>query len=273
MDPTDFYQRLIKPIRDKTLIDIINSVDQNTYSPWDKDLNWNERIVPIKQLRSSLEVWIKDWMTGLDKFPHMYIMNGNTDSLNTIFNQARGTMSWFDGDYSYYKFYHQQIGKAFNALTEPKDVDDIVVTWPGYTWGNKDQLEFAEKCNPKRKHLDCAYVGLTKPQHIDVSNFETVSISFSKTLAIPFNRIGVLFSKNEIPSLNLLNQLGYVNLSGVRLVNHIISNFNINHWWSTYGDKLEVLCNNNNLRATDCLLFAYDNTRRVSLAPYWKLIL
>jgi hypothetical protein len=270
LNQDDFYSRLIKPFRDKKITEIIDSADSSIVSPWDKDLSWLERIGPIKELRTNFQEWSKDYIFGIEKFPHMYIMNGNTDSLNVIFNNSKGTMSWQEGDYSYYKFYHQQINKPFNALTEPEEVDDFIVTWPGYTWGNKDQLNFANKCNPKRKHLDCAYLGLTNPQNIDVSDFETVSVSFSKTLAIPFNRIGILFSKTPISSLELLNKLGYVNLSGVRLVNHILKNLEINYWWNTYGEKLKDLCSKNNLRATDCLLFGYSDNKRISLAPYWR---
>lgn len=273
MDYTEFYKKLIKPIRDNTLNEIINRAGPEVYSPWDQNLNWSERLIPIKQLREKFPAWSSTWLKGLEKFPHMYVMNGNTDSLNTIFSLSKGAMSWQKGDYSYYLHWHKNNGKEYNELDEPRKVEDIVLSWPGYTWGNSDQLDFAEKCNADRMHLDCAYLGLVNPMFIDVSNFETVSVSFSKTLSIPYNRISLLFSKTEIPSLSLMNSLGYVNLAGVKLTNHILSNFDISYWWDNYSEKLEDLCKKNDIRKTDCLLFGYKGDKRISLAEYWKEIL
>jgi hypothetical protein len=265
----DFYKKLIKPIRDENLIRIINLATQETFSPYDAKLNYEERLDPIQELRSKFTTWSKDWVSGLEKFPYMYVMNGNTDSLNTIFNHYNN-VSWKKGDYSYYSYWHKLSRKNHTELENPQDVEDLVVSWPGYTWGNKEQLDFSNKCTALRKHLDCAYLGLVKPDSIDISDFETASFSFSKTLAIPYNRIGVLFSKNEISSLTILNKLGYVNLSGVKLVNHILDRLDINYWWDAYSTKLKNICDTNNLRPTDCLLFAYQGVNRISLAEYWR---
>lgn len=270
MDRTDFYKKLIKPIRDKHLIDIVASAGPEEYSPWDQQLNWEERLAPINQLRKNFISWSKEWLHGLENFPYMYIMNGNTDSLNTIFSLSKETMSWQKGDYSYYLHWHKTNNKPYNELEAPTNVTDIILSWPGYVWGNADQLSFAKKCNAVRMHLDCAYLGLVEPKSIDVSEFETASISFSKTLSIPYNRIGILFSKNEIPSLALMNKLGYVNLSGVKLVNYIMERFPLEYWWNTYSDKLDRLCKENNIKKTDCLLFGYNDNNRISLSEYWK---
>jgi len=265
----DFYKKLIKPIRDENLTRIIHLATQDTFSPYDKELNYDERLVPIQELRSKFTDWSKDWISGLEKFPYMYVMNGNTDSLNTIFNHYKH-ISWKKGDYSYYSYWHKLNKKPHTELEVPQVAEDLVVSWPGYTWGNREQLEFAEQCTVLRKHLDCAYLGLVKPDHIDISNFETASFSFSKTLAIPYNRIGIMFSKTEISTLTILNKLGYVNLSGVKLVNHILDRFDIDYWWKTYSQELTKLCFNNNLTQTNCLLFAYKGIERISLAEYWK---
>jgi hypothetical protein len=267
----NFYKKLVKPIRDEKLINIINLASPEIFSPYDKELNYEERLDPIKELRNKFTNFSSDWITGLDKFPHMYVMNGNTDSLNTIFNHYNH-ISWKKGDYTYYNYWHALSKKAYTELENPALVEDLIVTWPGYTWGNREQLEFSEKCKPVRKHLDCAYLGLVKPDSIDISDFETASFSFSKTLAIPYNRIGIMFSKTEINTLSILNKLGYVNLAGVKLVNHILDRFSINYWWETYSSKLEKLCITNNLKSTDSLLFAYQGTDRISLAEYWKLL-
>jgi hypothetical protein len=270
MSSLDFYRKLIKPIRNSYIDNLINTIDSAVYSPYDKELTWDERIAPISTLKHKFLDWSKDWVTGLDQFPYMYVMNGNTDSLNTIFSNTQDGMSWQKGDYSYYNYWHTIQRKSYKELTAPEAVSNVVVSWPGYSWGNRDQLEFAKQCNANTMHLDCAYLGLVKPDCIDAGIFDTASFSFSKTLSIPYNRISLLFSKKEIPSLVIMNKLGYVNLSGVKLATHLLNNVAPTYWWDTYSSKLDDLCLKNNLRKTDCILFAYNGDQRVSLAEYWK---
>lgn len=270
MSTQDFYRKLIKPIRNQYITDLIDSIDASVYSPYDKDLSWKERILPINKLKDRFIKWAKDSVSGLEQFPYVYVMNGNTDSLNVIFANAVNGMSWQKGDYSYYNYWHTSQAKPYKELTEPGSISNIIVSWPGYCWGNNDQLEFARQCNYDSIHLDCAYLGLVKPAKINADVFDTASFSFSKSLAIPYNRISLLFSKKEISNLTIMNKLGYVNLSGVKLATHLLENINPNYWWDEYGSKLDHICNKHNLRKTDCILFAYDGDNRVSLAEYWK---
>jgi len=270
MSTNDFYKKLVNPIRDPKISQIIEWLSPDEYSPHDEHLTYAERLEPIKTLRETFIQWSKSWIYNLEKFPFVYVMNGNTDSINTLFSTSKGVMSWKKGDYSYYQYWHKQIRKPFKELIEPEKVDDIILSWPGYTWGNTEQLEFANSCNAQRMHLDCAYLGLVKPLCIDVAKFETVSVSFSKTLSIPYNRIGLLFSKTEISPLSIMNSLGYVNLSGVKIATRIMEQLPVDYWWENYADKLEHICKVNDIRKTDCLLFGYINDNRISLAEYWK---
>lgn len=265
----DFYRKLIKPVRDSVLNNIINSISSNDFSPYDKELNWAERAIPIVKLKKNFLAMSSNSLKGLESFPHMYVMNGNTDSLIALFCRTK-TMSWQQGDYSYYKYWHTTSNKSYNELTTPEKVEDFVFTWPGYSQGNKKELDFALACDADRLHLDCAYLGLTTPDSIDTTVFETVSVSFSKTLAIPYNRISLLFSKNELHEYSLLNRLGYVNLAGVHIANKIMEAIPATYWWDKYGDIYKQMCKDKNLIPTDCLLFAYDKGNRVGTAPYWQ---
>lgn len=196
-------------------------------------------------------------------------MNGNSHSLDELFRRV-DNIAFKKNDYSYYSQWHYRTGKPYQVLEEPRPVKDIVVSWPGYSHGDRTELDFALQCNPERLHLDCAYLGLAEPDQIDVSAFETISISFSKSLSIPYNRISVLYSKNQIPELEILNKIGYVNLSGVNLANALLEKLPHDYWWNNYGNKVEKLCANHDLTATKSILFAYDkNGRRLGLAPHW----
>lgn len=266
----DFYRSRIKPIRDKFVSDIIASAKDDITSPYDKEFNWAERLGPIKKLQATTVKWVSKWLTGLEKFPHVYITDGNTDYLVNLFNRVSNP-AWKKEDYSYYQHWHSVTGRPYQELTEPAEVDDLVFSWPGYHNGDSTELDFARQCTAKRKHLDCAYLGAVEPQHLDVSDYETVGISFSKMLSIPYNRIGICFSKTEIKDISILNKIGYVNLSGVKLATHIMNHLPPDYFWNKYGgQRLTDLCKKYNLTQTKSILIAYENNKRVGLAPYWK---
>jgi hypothetical protein len=265
----EYYRSRIKPLRDDFISSIIASATDAITSPYDKEFNWAERLGPMKRLQVTTLKWCSNWLIGLDKFPHMYVTNGNTDYLLGLFNRTN-KLSWKKDDYSYYQHWHEVTGKPYTELTEPADVDDLVVSWPGYNYGNNMEVEFANQCTAKRRHLDCAYLGVVKPITLDVSDYETVGISFSKTLAIPYNRIGVCFSKTEIKDIDILNKIGYVNLSGVKLATHLMNNLPPDYFWNNYGgDRLLDLCKKHGLTPTDSILIAFENEKRIGLAPYW----
>lgn len=273
MKQIDYYNSLIKPIRDKKINSIIKQLNYNDLSPYDKNFTWNERIDKIELLKENTLNWAKNYLHGLNNFPFVYVMNGNTDSLNYIFNSCNSVMSWKHGDYGYYEMWHKNFKKQYKVLNESTDCEELIVTWPGFSYGNSIELNFIKTIKSKRKHLDCAYLGLTIPQSIDVSDFNTVSISFSKSFAIPYNRVGLLYSKEELPCISFMNKIGYVNLSGVVLSNKLITTLPLNYWWDTYGGKkLENLCKKNNLEKTDSVLFAYNKKNRISIAEYWNKI-
>ena len=271
MITTGLYDRLIKPLRDQHIDQLIASMTTELWAPWDKELNFEERLVPMKQLESNTRSLAKDWINGLDKFPYVYVMNGNSEYINMIVSTSTGTIGWHLNDYSYYPHIAGQMKKNWVGMTEPGNVDDMVVSWPGYINGDSTELDFSRLCIAKRKHLDVAYLGLVKKIEMDADDFETVGISFSKTLSIPYNRISLVFSRKEIPTLSLLNRIGYVNLSGVNLANHMLKNLNINYWWNTYGgNALDELCLKHAVTPSNCILFGYSNKMRIGLAPLWR---
>lgn len=266
----DLYTSRIKPIRDDFVSGIIAAATVEQFSPYDKEFNWAERLGPIKRLQVTTMRWCENWLTGLDKFPFMYVTNGNTDYLINLFNRSR-SMAWKKDDYSYYQHWHAVTGRAYTELTEPAEAEDLVVSWPGYNYGNSMESDFADQCVAQRRHLDCAYLGVTEPANLDVSHYDTVGISFSKTLSIPYNRIGVCFSKTELKDLAILNKIGYVNLSGVKLATHIMNNLPSDYFWNTYGgDRLSAMCEKHGLTKTNSILIAYKNNKRVGTAPYWR---
>ena len=56
----------------------------------------------------------------------------------------------------------------------------------------------------------------------DVSKVGYVTFSFSKMFSLQYHRIGILFSKKLVQSLEIYKQKAYVNLAGI-IVNQLMS--------------------------------------------------
>ena len=269
----EVYKTLIKPLRDEFISNIIKeATTPEAYAPWDEQLSWWERWDPKEELKVLVRSWASNWLTDLSKrsFPFVYVLNGNSHSLEELFHRTNN-IAFKKNDYSYYSRWHQSAGKPYQELEEPRDVDEMVVTWPGYSQGDSTEVDFALKCNPKKLHLDCAYLGLAEPATLDTSPFTTISISLSKSFSLPYNRVSVLFSKRQIPQLEILNGIGYINLSAVNLAIALLKKVPHDYWWKTYSGKIEQICNRYGLKPTKSILFAYDKyDRRIALAPYWR---
>lgn len=273
MIPSSFYNNLIKPIRDQQLRSLIQQVSHDLLSPWDKELRFAERLEPIAAFRQALMSWAQD-LKGLERFPYFYVVNGNTEWLNHLIGFGKGVIGWKSGDYTYYGHMARCTGREFSELQQPGPVDEMIISWPGYANGDSTELEFSRSCPAKRKHLDVAYLGLVRPEELDVSEFSTVAISMSKTLGIPFNRVAMVFSQEEITTLSVMNRIGYVNLSGVNLATHLLKNLPAGYFWARYHQAYADLCAKHSLRPTNCLLFAYDqNGSRISTAPHLREIM
>lgn len=257
------YRSLIKPIRDENISAVLSSVSPNEFSPYDKELNFEERIIPIRRFVKDFKKWAK-YIKGLDEFNYTYVTNGNTDALNILFTQEK-SLAFDKEDYRYYGIINNVLNKDLTSLDS---AENILFTWPSYNDGTNYFLD-RYKDSLAKKHLDVAYLGLTVPVTCNVQEFETVNISFSKTLSMPYNRLGLTFSKNPIPLLETMNKIGYVNLSGLKIAQRLILSFDIDYWMRTYWDRYITLCKDHNLQSTNCILFAYDNLTRIGVTELY----
>jgi hypothetical protein len=272
------YAQLIKPLRTPLIRDTLNSMESYEWSPHDQQFTFVERLAPIDVLRSNILNWASNHLVGLGQFDHMYVLNGNTDRIDKLFDTIPDT-AHIAGDYGYYgkrQSTHSQPQSTLPTIPLPlsNHPNNAIVTWPGYSHGDRTQLNQILAHNPTHLHLDCAYLGLVRSDaRLNIDRFDTVAISFSKTLAIPFNRISVLFTRTPDPKLELLNSIGYVNLSGVHIVNKLLNTLHSTYWNDLCDPKYEQLCSASALAPTNCYLFAVNqNGVRVSTAPYWRLL-
>lgn len=278
-----FWRKLTKPIRDQHINDIVADLSICDTVPWDQNFTFSQRLGPKMHMFAQLKNWIDPWFSGFDNLPEKYICNGNTDSLNHIFMQGKFTrVCVLANEYSYYQYLCQELDiklmvfdhSTMGSITQH---DLVCVSIPSAYDGTVDQrkdiIAFLQQHN-YHVYIDVAYCGLTAPFHLPLQNKSNTyfAFTFSKTLSVGFNRISVLYSGRPIPGLAIMNKIGYVNLSGVNIVNHLMRNIPCDYSYEKYHRQYLDICQDHALVPTDCILFAHNTQgEKFSVTEFYKL--
>ena len=264
-----FWTKLTKPIRDSVINQIIQSLSVEQLAPWDKAFTFAERLLPKNTLLSKFPQWVSSHFTGFDKLAFRYVCNGNTDSLNHIFMQGKFERVFtLDNEYTYYGYLCQELGKekiVFNLdnIGQITTRDLVCISIPNaYNGSVDDRLEIIKllQKNNIPVYIDVAYCGLTEPFVVDVQPASNTyfAFSFSKTLGIGFNRISVLYSGSAVPGLDIMNKIGYINISGINIVNRLMKQLPCDYIYNTYKDQYLPICTRLGLTPTKTILVAHD---------------
>ena len=264
-----FWTKLIKPIRDDQINAVIENLEVYQTSTWDRDFTFAERLLPKQQLFNTFTDWVKNFVTGLEGFQEKYVCNGNTDSINHIFMERKFNRVFaLENEYSYYGYLCHTLGITKlnfdeHSLDKISTSDLVCISFPNsYNGKVENRIEIIKKLQERNIpiYIDMAYCGLTTPFHINLTANENTyfSFTFSKTLSIGFNRIGLMFSGRSIPGLDIMNKIGYINLSGVHLANALMKKIPCDYMYKKYNDQYAGICANLNLTPTDCILYGHD---------------
>jgi histidinol-phosphate/aromatic aminotransferase/cobyric acid decarboxylase-like protein len=272
-DNNPFWNKLTKPIRDTKINDIVDSLTVYEIAPWDKNFNFIERLTPKQKLFLKLTNWLAPYFSGFNQLPEKYICNGNSDSLNHIFmNRKFKRVFTLDNEYNYYGYLCQSLGiekKIFTIDTIDQITEDdlVCISVPNSYDGRVDnRQEIISILQDKNIliYIDVAYCGLTTPFKLDIKSTSNTyfAFTFSKSLSTSFNRIAVLYAGQPVPGLEIMNKVGYVNLSGVKIVNALMDQLPCDYIYQTYVNQYADICKRLNLTPTDCILFAHDSDQQ-----------
>lgn len=279
----NYYNKLTKPIRDSKLTSILDSIDTKDLFPSDTDFNFKERLSIKNDLISSFIPWVKDFLTGLEKFNHKYVVNGNSDALNMIFMERNfKRVCFLKNEYSYYSHLCKVLSIDYaeldiNELDQLTSTDLFLLSLPSsYNGASSERIDLVDKLQQKniRIFIDVAYCGLTEPFYLNLKTTENtyLAFTFSKTASLSFNRIAILFSNVEIPGVEIMNKIGYVNLAGANAAINVMKSIPVDYFYSTYSNQYLEICQRLNLQPTKCILFGHDrNNDKFCTTPYYKI--
>jgi len=277
-----YYNKLTKPIRDSKITEILKSIDTTKIFPADVEFNFKERLAVKNELISQFIPWVGNFLNGLSAFTHKYIANGNSDALNMVFmKKGFNRVCFLKNEYSYYSYLCKTLNIEYLELETFEinllsSTDLFLISLPSsYDGSSTERIEMINQLQQAGMNIfiDIAYCGLTDPFYLNLTSTKNtvVSFTFSKSSSLSYNRIALMFSDSEIPSLEIMNKIGYVNLAGANAAIAIMKSIPVDYFYINYKDQYEDICKSQNITPTKCILFGHDqNNDKFCTTPYYK---
>ena len=210
--------------------------------------------------------WVGE-IIDLANFKYCYFVNGTTDAIHHWKIIEQREWQKFEGEYEYPdaigpfgdvccdvpgQYMGEDGRSAIQAVVDPNK--PIFISIPSSADGN-----FFKPSLPKDVPviLDCTYIGSTNIQRIDIpKNTEQVFFSFSKGFGVIGQRLGLVYTKEEHPTLARLKRLENWNYNGVRTINLLMHNFTVDEMWERNREKQIKICNEYGFKPSDCFFLA-----------------
>ena len=215
--------------------------------------------------------WVGE-IIDLANFKYCYFVNGTTDAIHHWKIIEQREWQKFEGEYEYPDAigpfgdvccdvpgqYMGEDGRtAISAVIDPNK--PIFISIPSSADGNFFNPLKLKGGLPKDVPviLDCTYIGSTNIQRIDIpKNTEQVFFSFSKGFGVIGQRLGLVYTKEEHPTLARLKRLENWNYNGVRTMQMIMNNFTVDEMWNRNREKQIKICNEYGFKPSDCFFLA-----------------
>ena len=210
--------------------------------------------------------WVGE-IIDLANFKYCYFVNGTTDAIHHWKIIEQREWQKFEGEYEYPdaigpfgdvccdvpgQYMGEDGRSAIQAVVDPNK--PIFISIPSSADGN-----FFKPSLPKDVPviLDCTYIGSTNIQRIDIpEGTEQVFFSFSKGFGVIGQRLGLVYTKEEHPTLARLKRLENWNYNGVRTIQMIMNNFTVDEMWNRNREKQIKICNEYGFKPSDCFFLA-----------------
>ena len=220
----------------------------------------------------SVEATHRKWVgeiIDLSEFPYFYFVNGTTDAIHhwKIIEQREWQKLCY-GEYEYPdaigpwgdvccdvpgQYMGDDGRSAIPSIIDPNK--PVFISIPSSADGNFFNLKEQKIVAPVI--LDCTYIGSTNIQRIDIpKNTEQVFFSFSKGFGVIGQRLGLVYTKEEHPTLARLKRLENWNYNGVRTINLLMHNFTVDEMWERNREKQIKICNEYGFKPSDCFFLA-----------------
>lgn len=210
--------------------------------------------------------WInKGYMkfTGLKDFKYVYITNGVTEAIHTTMIEHNLRPMVVENEYPAYMA-HAKVFRETGLVLRNRIK---VLSLPFYYSGQEHPttIETLEE----NSFIDCAWAGGSGiDKTYDVSKVGYVAFSFSKMYSLQYHRLGILFSKKPVKTLDIYKEKAYVNLAAADLVNQLMS-FPPSYFYDKYKHISKRICERLGVEETPSLWIGMKDGVKVPLINEW----
>ena len=254
-----YWTKLTKSLRDPEFDKVLSNAPLSFSN---SNFTLLERFKIIKRFENTLRSKLKSYV-DVSQLKYSYVINGITEGLNNWISNS-SSLHILKNDYTYY----ERLSNVRNIkLVNLDSCDRVVISCPfSYDGNTNTQQDVIYQCADKNIPIliDLAYLGTTDSFTLDISRNKQIQIAYSmsKHYALPFDRIGLLWSSQEDQSLNILNQVGYVNITGIQRSQMLLDHFDIDYIYKHYKQSSDKIIDQLNLTQTKCVLFGHkDNDK------------
>lgn len=229
----------------------INSIDFTT-TPMSV-LNKHQLIDELHLQKEVFQKWISDFV-DLTDFPHFYATNGITDAIHHWLLFENRPIQRLRGDYVWPNIIKPEIDVK-KSVSEIDKNKVLYISNPASEDGffRKDWNEIISSRAPIV--LDCAYLGSVRKHRIPLAkNVESLFFSFSKGFGLSRLRVGWLFSRKPIPSLETLHDVAYFPMMVPIVTNIICSRFQPDTVYQHMLPLQNQLCSHLDIDSSDSYL-------------------
>lgn len=251
-----------KPVVDNSIKELITSINPSA------DL-YNEDIQ--QEFTHKFYNWITssklNSIQGLDDFPNCKLVAGTAQAFDHFYWRHKDKrFRFFEGEFMYHSAVLKHGGKWAYITDEvpvmPGDVAIISVPFSDYGTTHPDLESVLTQCEKAGVPvlLDFAYYPCTKNINLDLDKYicvTTVTFSISKAFyGAEFLRVGMRLERFETDDgIDVFNSVEMVNRVSLSIASKLIDAYSVDYNWNTYADVYHIVCNENNLEYTDCIMF------------------
>jgi hypothetical protein len=232
----------------------------------------------IRQSQSYFNSSQRNKLIGLDGLAYVDAIIGCTHFIdNLLLKYSISGLQLFEHDYTYYKRLDPQISYAKLGQLIPGKPILIAAPFPGYLDLHPQWNEILEESLNKNIdiHIDGCWLGAANQIEIDLTHpaIKSIGLSFSKSLGMHWNRIGLRFSKikDETDSISIHNRFNMIPEYLMRNALIAMQELPIDYLWDTYETIYGNICKELYLRPSK-IIYAAHSLDRKSLYGLKKLI-
>lgn len=211
-------------------------------------------------------------ISGLSTFSNINVCAGTIQAFDHFYWRHKNKrFRIFPGEFMYHNAVLKNGGHLVTVDADNlRTGDALILSVPFSDFGSvrTETHDCLAECDRKNIPvlLDFAYLPASKNVFIDLDDFnsiETIAFSLSKAFyGAEFLRIGFRMERTNFDDgIDVFNSVDMVNRYSLAIANTYMDNFSIDYPWQTYEQAYKEVCNELNLRETNCIMFGLGDDK------------